>query len=76
MEKLLKYLVSNIVENTDDLKISSKEENGIEVFQLKVAESDMARVIGKKGRIINSLRRLIRIKSYLLGKKTILQLEE
>ncbi|MDR0931046.1 MAG: KH domain-containing protein [Clostridiales bacterium] len=60
MTELLEYMVKSIVKNPDDVTIASEEtERGI-TLHLKVNEADMGQVIGKEGRIINSLRSIIK----------------
>ena len=62
MKELLISLASGLVENTDAVEVTVDEPNaeGVIVYHLHVAESDMGRVIGKQGRIANAIRVLMR----------------
>ena len=46
----------NIVDNPDDVSIEKIDNDRSTTLKLKVNEDDMGKVIGKKGRIIKSLR--------------------
>jgi predicted RNA-binding protein YlqC (UPF0109 family) len=46
------------------------------IVELKVAQADMGRVIGKGGRIINAIRRLVEVAAAREGKRVSLELLE
>ncbi len=56
MKQVLETIIKNIVENQDDVSIIEKEEADKIAFEVKVAESDMGRIIGRQGKIANSIR--------------------
>lgn len=62
MKELLISLASGLVENPDAVEVKVDEPNtdGVTVYHLHVAESDMGRVIGKQGRIANAIRVVMR----------------
>ena len=60
MKQVLETIVKNIVENPDEVTITEKEEDNKVIFEVKVPESDMGRIIGKQGKVANSIRTLIR----------------
>ena len=62
MKELLISLASGLVENPDKVEVLVDEPNadGVVVYHLHVAESDMGRVIGKQGRIANAIRVVMR----------------
>ena len=76
MEKLLKHIVSHVVENPEAITITQEEKEQAVYLNLKVDPTDLPRVIGKKGKIIQALRQLVKIRSLLTKKNTILILEE
>ena len=63
MKDLLEYIVKALVENPDEVEIEEEEEEGKIVLKLKVADEDKGRIIGKKGRIAESLRAILRVKA-------------
>lgn len=60
MKQVLETIVKNIVENPDEVTITEKEEENKTIYNVKVAESDMGRIIGKQGKVANSIRTLMR----------------
>ena len=59
MEKLLEVMAKSLVDNPDEVVITKEERDGMIVLNLKVAESDMGKVIGKSGRIAKALRQVL-----------------
>jgi len=64
MKELLEYIAKQIVENPDEVEvIQEEEEEGKIVLKLKVADEDKGRIIGKRGRIAESIRAILRVKA-------------
>ena len=57
---VLEYLVKSVVENPDDVEVEVVERQGSVKLEVTVAEGDMGRVIGRRGRVANSIRTLVR----------------
>ena len=61
MEELLRYLARALVDKRDEVQVDSfTEDDGTIVLELRVAEYEVGRVIGRGGRTINALRAVIR----------------
>ena len=62
MKELLIAIAKGLVENPDAVTatVDEKNEEGVTVYHLHVAESDMGRVIGKQGRIAKAIRTVMR----------------
>ena len=62
MEELLVAIASGLVENPDAVTatVDPINEEGVIVYHLHVAESDMGIVIGKQGRIAKAIRTVMR----------------
>ena len=56
MKQVLEIIIKNIVENQDAVSINEIAEEGKVIYEVKVAEEDMGRVIGRQGKIANSIR--------------------
>lgn len=56
MKENLEIIIKNLVENPDDVQITESVKDDITTFEVKVAESDMGKVIGRQGRIAKSIR--------------------
>lgn len=60
MEEFLKVIISNLVENRDQVEITKKEEEKQTIFEVKVAKEDMGKVIGRQGRLAKSIRTVMK----------------
>lgn len=75
MKELLEYMVKELVDNPEEVQITEEEEDEKTViFKLKVAEDDLGKVIGKKGRTANALRVVMRAASAKRGKSSIVKI--
>lgn len=69
MEEIVEYIVKNLVQTPDEVKVSSYEDGDIIVIHVVVNEDELGKVIGKNGRIAQSIRAIIRSASNGTGKK-------
>lgn len=77
MKDLLDFIVKNIVSNIDDVLITEKPgQFGETILEVKVNPEDMGLIIGKGGKIIKSIRNLIRTKAIIDRKKVNVMLVE
>ncbi len=64
MVDLVKFLISQIVDEPEAVKIDSQvDANGTTIITVAVAPSDMGKVIGRGGKIINAIRELAKVKA-------------
>ena len=59
-EQLVQYIAENLVNNPDEVKVARRDTSRTVVLELSVAKGDMGRVIGRNGRVANSIRALLR----------------
>lgn len=59
-ENLVQYLVESLVEHPEALKIERTETEGAVSFVVTLDPEDVGKVIGRGGRIIKSIRTLVR----------------
>ena len=69
MKDIVEYIVKSLVKDKDAVKIAESEENGELVIRVNVAEDDIGRVIGRKGKVASSIRAIV--KSISSGKKKV-----
>lgn len=69
MKELLTYIVQNLVEKPDEVSVTEREANGETVFEVRVADGDMGKVIGRQGRIAKEIRILMRSVAQRSGKR-------
>lgn len=56
MKDILETIIVNLVDNKNEVEINEKQDEQEIVFEVKVAEGDMGKIIGKQGRIAKSIR--------------------
>lgn len=76
MKDTLHFIISSIVDNPDAVKIDEHEEDGILNFSVTVAKEDMGKVIGKEGKVIRSIRNIMKIKAMKHGQRINISLAE
>jgi len=60
MKELLIYIAQNLVEHPDQVSVTEVDKGGETVLELRVAPTDMGKVIGRQGRIAKEIRSLVR----------------
>lgn len=60
MKELLLYVAQNLVDHPDEVTVTEREENGETILELRVADGDMGKVIGRQGRIAKEIRVLVK----------------
>ena len=56
MKDILEVIIKNLVENVDEVSITEKAEAKSICYEVKVAKSDMGKVIGKQGKMAKAIR--------------------
>ncbi len=56
MKELVEYIVKSLVENPNDVNISETQSDSLTIIEIKVAQADTGKVIGREGRIANAIR--------------------
>ena len=60
MKEILETIILNLVDDKDAVEINEVEGEKSIIFEVKVAETDMGRVIGKQGRLAQSIRTVMK----------------
>lgn len=76
MKELVEYIVKSLVDHPEQVVVEEVETPQETVLELTVAGSDMGRVIGKSGRVINSIRTLVQVPAAKQGKRVSVELIE
>ena len=63
MRELVEVIAKALVDNPDEVVVTEKEEGKTLVLEVKVADSDMGKVIGKQGRIAKAIRSVVKAAS-------------
>ena len=76
LKELVEYLAKNLVENPDAVSVEAIEDEKMTTLRLKVAQSDLGRVIGKQGRTGRAMRTLVHAIGVKSGRRTRLEIVE
>lgn len=74
MKDLLEYLAKALVDNPDSVEVTSVEGEKSIILQLRVDPEDVGKVIGKKGRIAQAMRTLIKASATREGRNAIVEI--
>ncbi len=76
LRELVVFLVRALVEHPDSVEVHELDEPDALVFEVKVAESDLGRVIGRQGRTAKALRTVLSAASAKLRRRVLLEIIE
>ena len=76
MKELLTYIIQNLVDHPDEVSVTEREAGSETVFEVRVANGDMGKVIGRQGRIIKEVRILMKAVAQRKGKKVSVEVLE
>ena len=76
MKELVEFIVKSLVDSPDEVRVNVFEERSETTLELSVAADDMGRVIGRNGRVINSIRTLVQVSAAKEGKRVNLEVLE
>ncbi len=74
MKELVEYIARSIATQPDEVRVTEVEEDGRIVIRLEVAEDDKGRIIGREGRVAQSIRMLIRVAAVKRGTRAALEI--
>ncbi len=74
MRELVEILAKALVDSPDEVVVTEREDDKGTVIELKVAASDMGKVIGKQGRIAKSIRSVVKTAAFKENKKVIVEI--
>jgi uncharacterized protein len=76
MKELIEQIVKALVDNPEQVSVQSIEGEQTIVFELRVAQSDLGKVIGKEGRTASSIRNILSAAGMKLKKRFTLEILE
>ena len=74
MVALVEYIIKNLVDEPNEVKLGTKEDEEAITIELSVAKDDMGKVIGKQGRIAKAIRTVVRAASVKSDKKFLVEI--
>ena len=74
MRELVEVIAKALVDHPEEVVVTEKEEGKALVLEVKVADSDMGKVIGKQGRIAKAIRAVVKAAATKEDKKVIVDI--
>lgn len=60
MKEILETIIKNLVDNQETVEVKEVEGEKNIIFEVKVADSDMGKIIGRQGKVAQSIRIVMR----------------
>ena len=76
LKELIEYIVKSIVDSPESVNVTQIDGESTIVFELRVRQDDVGKVIGKKGRTINAIRTLVNATAAKSNMRAMLEIVE
>jgi hypothetical protein len=76
MRDLVEFLARSVVAEPDAVSVEEFDEDGELVLEVRVAEDDLGRVIGKDGRVAKAIRTVARAAGARQGRRVTVEIVE
>lgn len=76
MKALIETMAKALVDNPEDVRVAEVEGEKTTVYELKVAQTDLGKVIGKQGKTARAMRTILGAAGTKIGKRCVLEILE
>ena len=76
MKEFVEFIAKHLVDKPDEVVVMEVEGERTTVYELRVGEGDLGKVIGKRGQTAKSIRTLLGAASAKTGKRAVLEILE
>ncbi len=76
MKSFVEFIAKHLVDKPDEVQVTEVEGERVTVYELRVGEGDLGKVIGKRGQTAKSIRTLLAAASAKQGKRAVLEILE
>ena len=74
MKELVEFIAKEIASYPEEVRVTEEEEDGRIILRLEVADEDKGKVIGRQGRVAQSIRVLLRVAAVKRGTRAVLEI--
>ncbi len=74
MKELVEVIAKSLVDHPEEVTVTETEDDKSIVIELRVAQEDMGKVIGKQGRIAKAIRSVVKAAASRADKKVIVEI--
>ena len=76
MRELVEYMARALVDDPDAVQVSEVDGESVTVIELRVAQGDLGKVIGKQGRTARAIRTIVNANATKLRRRAVLEIVE
>ncbi len=76
MKEFLEFIIKHLVDKPNEVQVNEIDGEHTAVYELRVGQGDMGKVIGKHGKTARSIRTLLAAASAKAGKRAVLEILE
>jgi len=76
MKDLIDYIAKSLVDRPESVTVRETEGEKTTIIELRVAQEDLGKVIGKQGRTARAMRTIINAAGTKIGKRCVLEILE
>lgn len=76
MRELVEIIAKALVDDSDHVQVNEVEGENVTVLELRVAQGDLGKVIGKQGRTARAIRTILNANATKLRKRAVLEIIE
>ena len=74
MKELVEVITKALVDDPDSVVVTEREDKKSTILEIRIADSDMGKVIGKQGRIAKAIRQVVKAAAAKEDKKVIVDI--
>ncbi|OLS01739.1 KH domain-containing protein [Tissierella creatinophila] len=74
MGELVEYIAKSLVDNPEEVSVNEIEGSKSVIIELKVADEDMGKIIGKQGRIAKAIRTVVKAAAIKENKRIVVEI--
>ena len=75
-QEFIEFIIKNLVDNPNKVNIKLIEGEKTNVLEIKASPDDYGKIIGKKGRVVNSIRTLLSVVGRDSGRRWVLDVPD
>ncbi len=76
MKDLIEHIAKALVDNPEEVSVAEVEGERTTVIELRVAQTDLGKVIGKEGKTARAMRTILNAAGTKIGKRCVLEILE
>lgn len=76
MKDFVQFIAKHLVDKPDEVEVTEVVGERVTVYELRVGDGDLGKVIGKRGQTAKAIRTLLSASAAKLGKRAVLEILE